>query len=92
MDTATGSAGGTALLIPGTEPLDQPDPTTGDEDQADEPECRFCHRPVRSAKSLRWRIGGRCRRKLRAKQRAMLGAGRRPRSGSVIEQDPLPGF
>jgi hypothetical protein len=35
-------------------------------------ECQACHKPIRSATSLGRRIGGRCWRKLRPDQRALM--------------------
>ncbi|MDX3202100.1 hypothetical protein [Streptomyces scabiei] len=39
---------------------------------SDPVECQACHKPIRSAASLGRRIGGRCWRKLRPDQRALM--------------------
>lgn len=93
MNATTGPAGDVFLLIPGTEVLAAAPAVDHHDEDGDEgrPECSFCHRPVWSMAALRWRVGGKCRRKLRARQRTLLGVVRRPRGGHV-EQDPIPGL
>ncbi|MFM9595719.1 hypothetical protein ACKI1J_24335 [Streptomyces scabiei] len=56
-------------------------------------ECQACHKPIRSKESMGRRIGGRCWRKLRPDQRALLGQTARPSAAAVrraLNQPPPP--